>query len=190
MSRPANEKLMCNPDEILAFWYDPAQAACWFDATPALDDVIRARFEPVWAAAAAGQFQDWQHSPEGCLALCIVLDQFPLNMFRGQARSFSTEQQAVAVARQAVARGFDARLPQDRRLFLYLPFMHSENLADQDESVRLFEAAGLAQGAHFARHHRDIIRRFGRFPHRNLPLDRTSTPAEQAYLASPEAFRG
>lgn len=181
---------MTTPDTILEFWYTPPMAEHWFASTPAIDAAIVARFETVWVEAAAGNLKAWQETPEGCLALCIVLDQFPLNMYRRQARSFSTEQQAVAIARQAVKQGFDVLLPRERVAFLYMPLMHSEHLADQDESVRLFTAAGLEHSAHFARHHREIVQRFGRFPHRNEPLGRESTAAELTYLSSEEAFRG
>lgn len=159
-------------------------------STPALDAEIRERFEQIWLAAKSGQLDAWKASAEGCLALCIVLDQFPLNMFRGEARSFSTEQQAVAVTKHAVAQGFDQQLPPERVMFLYMPLMHSEHLADQDESVRLFNAVGLLDNARFAEHHRGIVQRFGRFPHRNAALGRESTPAELEYLNSKEAFKG
>lgn len=178
------------PEDILTFWYTPPMPQHWFASTPAIDADIRARFGTFWEQAAAGEWDHWQATPEGCLALCIVLDQFPLNMFRGEARSFSTEQQAVAVTKHAVARGFDQRLPVERRSFLYMPLMHSEHLGDQDESVRLFEAAGLEANARFAHHHREIVQYFGRFPHRNAALGRESTAAELAYLASKDAFTG
>lgn len=182
--------MQVTPCDILAFWYGSEMAARWFASTPTLDATILARFESVWVQAAAGQFDVWQDTPEGCLALCIVLDQFPLNMFRGQARSFATEQQAVAVTNHAIRRGFDRLLAQNQLTFLYMPLMHSEHLTDQDESVRLFTSAGLEHEARFAGHHREIIRRFGRFPHRNQPLGRESTAAERVYLDSAEAFRG
>lgn len=178
------------PAAILDFWYNPPMSAHWFASTPAIDAAILARYEGLWASAAAGELVAWRDSAEGCLALCIVLDQFPLNMFRGQARSFSTEQQAVAVTKHAVTQGFDALLPKERLMFLYMPLMHSEYLADQDESVRLFDVMGLEANARFARHHREIVRRFGRFPHRNALLGRVSTADELAYLASKEAFTG
>ena len=181
---------MITPDDILDFWYSPPMSEHWFTSTPVIDADIRERFAALWEQAAAGELDAWQVTPEGCLALCIVLDQFPLNMFRGEVRSFSTEQQAVAVSKQAVQRGFDTVLPLERRSFLYMPLMHSEHLADQDESVRLFDAAGLDANAKFARHHRDIVQRFGRFPHRNAVLGRESTADEWAYLASKEAFTG
>lgn len=176
--------------DILNFWYTPPLPEHWFNSTPAIDQAIRERFARTWQQAQAGELEAWQVSPEGCLALCIVLDQFPLNMYRGQALSFSTEQQAVAVTKYAVAQGFDQQLPPDRVMFLYMPLMHSEHLEDQEASVRLFNAAGLVENARFAEHHRSIVQRFGRFPHRNAALGRASTPAELEYLNSKEAFKG
>jgi uncharacterized protein (DUF924 family) len=181
---------MTTPHEILDFWYNPPMSAHWFASTPAIDADILARYGAVWEQAAAGALDAWRDSADGCLALCIVLDQFPLNMLRGQARSFSTEQQAVAVTKHAVSQGFDVLLPKERVMFLYMPLMHSEHLADQDESVCLFAAAGLEANARFAQHHRELVRRFGRFPHRNAALGRVSTADEMAYLNSKEAFTG
>ena len=178
------------PADVIDFWYSPSMAEHWFQSTPAIDQTIRDRFESLWESAAGGELTSWQDSPEGCLALCIVLDQFPLNMFRGESKSFSTEQQAVMVTKEAVAKGLDQQLTPDKRAFLYMPLMHSEDLADQDESVRLFEAAGLTDNLKFARHHRELIRQFGRFPHRNAILGRISSDAEKAYLDSPNAFTG
>ncbi len=179
-----------SPDRIIDFWFSPEVAPCWFDSTPELDRRIREEFESHWRSANRGELDGWAGTPEGALALCILLDQFPLNMFRGLPEAFSTEQQAVRVAKAAVEEGLDRRLPKAHLAFLYMPLMHSEFLADQDLSVSLFEAAGLENNAKFARHHRELIRRFGRFPHRNAILGRASTPEELAYLASPEAFTG
>lgn len=179
-----------SPQDILDFWYSPEMQDRWFASTPALDKTIREKFETLWRTASEGLPETWKETPEGCLALAIVLDQFPLNMFRGKAESFSTEQQAVEVAKHAIGMGFDRCLPAGRRAFLYMPLMHSERLADQDLSVSLFEAARLENHLRFALHHRQLIRRFGRFPHRNRILGRQSTPEELVYLASKEAFLG
>lgn len=176
--------------DILNFWYMPPLPQHWFNSTPAIDAEIRERFESTWLQAKAGELASWQDSADGCLALCIVLDQFPLNMYRGQALSFSTEQQAVAVTKQAIAQGFDQQLPPERVMFLYMPLMHSEHMADQDACVRLFAEVGLLENSRFAEHHRGIVQRFGRFPHRNAALGRESTPAELEYLNSKEAFKG
>lgn len=176
------------PAAILDFWYQPPMSEHWFVSTTDIDEEIRTRFESIWEQTRDGAFSDWKQSAEGCLALCIILDQFPLNMFRGQPTSFSTEQRAVAITKHAVAEGLDQHIPLEKRLFLYLPLMHSENRADQDESVRLFEQAGMDSG--FAHHHRSIVEKYGRFPHRNAILSRESTEEELAYLASDEAFTG
>lgn len=176
--------------EILEFWYTPPMSEHWFGSTPAIDQEIHTHFAAVWEQARAGQLDDWKNSAEGCLALCIILDQFPLNMFRDEVKSFSTEQQAVAITKHAVSQGFDKQLPLERLMFLYMPLMHSEHMADQDESIRLFTEAGLDDNARFAEHHRGIVARFGRFPHRNAILGRESSAEELAYLASDEAFTG
>lgn len=168
-------------NEVLTFWFAEATQPLWFASTPDFDEALRMRFLVTYQAAAAGQLADWEATPEGALALVIVLDQFPLNLFRGRAESFATEAAARAVADRAIARGFDQVVPPIQRQFLYLPFMHSETLADQERSVRLYQQPGLEDSLRFARHHRDLIARFGRFPHRNAPLDRTSTAEEIAY---------
>lgn len=173
---------------LLDFWFSPAMRPRWFASTPALDAEIRERFESLWRRVAAGELDAWADTPQGALALAIVLDQLPLNMYRGEATSFATENQAVTIAKLAIARGHDRELDDDGRLFLYLPLMHSENLDDQERSVELFRAAGM--DTRYPEHHRDIVRRFGRFPHRNASLGRESTPAEREYLASPQAFKG
>ncbi len=178
------------PDDILNFWYSDRMRPRWFASTPELDAEIRAKYEPLWLAAGSGALDGWKASAEGCLALAIVLDQFPLNMFRGEARSFGTEKKAVETSKYAIAHGHDQALPADRVAFLFMPLMHSEDLADQDLSVRLFERAKLADNLRFARHHRELIRRFGRFPHRNAILGRDSSAEEIAYLNSKEAFLG
>ena len=176
--------------KLLDFWYSARVSPRWFASTPALDQEIRVRFEGLWQRAAAAELDAWAETPEGALALAIVLDQLPLNMYRGKPAAFSTEHKAVAVAKRAIARGFDQRLPSDRVQFLYMPLMHSENPDDQDLSVERFRAAGLEANLHFAEHHRGIVRRFGRFPHRNAILGRESSPEELDYLASDAAFKG
>jgi len=179
-----------SPQDILDFWYAPDMRRSWFNSTPELDASIRERFEPLWEAAVRGELDAWRSSPQGCLALAIILDQFPLNMFRGTAKSFSSEGQAIAAAKQAIAQGYDRQIDKAQLAFLYMPLMHSEDLADQDLSVALFAAAGLENNLRFAQHHRDIVRRFGRFPHRNTILGRSSSAEELAYLESKEAFKG
>lgn len=176
--------------ELLAFWFADGMDRQWFRGTQALDERIRTRFEATWRSAAAGELDDWDITADGALALAVLLDQLPLNMFRGQRASFATLDRAICVARGAVGRGLDRQLSRDRVAFLYMPLMHSECLADQDLSVALFSAAGLADNLRFARHHRELVRRFGRFPHRNAVLGRDSGDEERRYLASPQAFTG
>lgn len=177
-------------EAVISFWYSTEMRERWFSSTPALDAEIRDRFDALWRRAAAGELDDWKNRPDSCLALIIVLDQFPLNMFRGQAISFKTERQAIDAAKYAVSQGYDRVIPAERLAFLYMPLMHSEQLADQETSVRLFEAAGLKDNISFAKHHRDIIKTFGRFPHRNAILCRESRQEERDYLASQSAFLG
>ena len=181
---------MANIKDILNFWFAEEMRTKWFASTPQLDATIRDQHERVWEAAMHGELEGWLGSPEGCLALAIVLDQFPLNMFRGTPKSFASEAKSRDVARHAIEQGYDKQIDAGRVAFLYMPFMHSENLADQDLSVQLFAAAGLENNLRFAQHHREIIRRFGRFPHRNAILGRVSTPQELEYLGTKEAFKG
>ncbi|MCU7931699.1 MAG: DUF924 domain-containing protein [Candidatus Thiodiazotropha sp. (ex Codakia rugifera)] len=178
------------PHQIIEFWFSKRVAPLRFNSTPAFDQEVSDNYLPLWQNAENGQLDHWLETKEGCLALVIVLDQFPLHMFRNQAESFSTEQQSRDVAEHAIACGFDAQLPLDQKAFLYLPFMHSESLSDQERSVSLFESAGLNDNLKWAKHHRDLIQRFGRFPHRNTLLGRESSTEELTYLSSKEAFIG
>lgn len=178
------------PEAVLTYWFSDALKPHWFNSTPTIDTQIKQRFESTWQAATRHELDHWCQTAEGCLALVIVLDQFPLNMYRGQEISFSSEAQARNMARYAIKQGFDHQLPKDQLPFLYLPFMHSESLADQSTSLDLFFNAGLDESLTFAQHHYDIIARFGRFPHRNAILGRPSTAEEEAYLQSPEGFQG
>lgn len=169
------------PADVVAFWRD-AGPERWFKKDQAFDDEIRARFLATHEAAAAGQLSAWEATAEGALALLILLDQFPRNMFRGQHRAFATDTLARAITAGALVRGFDAQVPAVMRAFFYLPFEHSEDMADQERGLALYKAAGDADGLKWAELHADIIRRFGRFPHRNAALGRITTPEEQAFL--------
>jgi uncharacterized protein (DUF924 family) len=171
------------PSDILAFW-QAAGRDKWFKKDAGFDADIRARFLATYEAAAAGTLSDWESTAKDALALVIVLDQFPRNMFRGEARTFAADPIARQVADRALARGFDAQVPEAMRGFFYLPFEHSEEMADQERSVALYRAAGDADNLEWAELHADIIRRFGRFPHRNKMLGRTTTAKEQAFLDS------
>ena len=167
--------------DIVSFW-QAASHDRWFKKDPAFDDEIRTRFLATYEAAAAGKLNGWEQTAEGALALLILLDQFPRNMFRGDARTFATDALARAITAGALVRGFDSQVPNEMRAFFYLPFEHSEDLADQERGLALYKAAGDADGLKWAEIHADIIRRFGRFPHRNAVLGRATTPEEQAFL--------
>jgi len=169
--------------DVVAFWRE-AGPERWFNKDAAFDAEIRRRFLATYEVAAAGQLTAWEATAEGTLALLILLDQFPRNMFRGSARAFAADPLARAIAAGALIRGFDAQVPANMRTFFYLPFEHSEDMADQERCIALYKAAGDAENLKWAELHADIIRRFGRFPHRNEVLGRASTPEEQAFLAS------
>ncbi|HWK94180.1 MAG TPA: DUF924 family protein [Pseudolabrys sp.] len=175
--------------DVVSFWRDAGEEA-WFKKDDAFDARIRERFLPTYEAAADGKLSSWEEHAEGALALLILLDQFPRNMFRGDARMFETDPMALAIAAGALVRGFDAEMPRDLRLFFYLPFEHSESLKDQERSVALFKAHGDAALIKWADLHADIIRKFGRFPHRNAVLGRATTPDEQAFLDDEASFKG
>ncbi|HEY6259043.1 MAG TPA: DUF924 family protein [Xanthobacteraceae bacterium] len=170
-----------SPQDVLTFWR-AAGPPKWFGKDAGFDREIEARFLASHEAAAAGRLSDWEATPEGALALLILLDQFPRNMFRGSARAFATDPLARAVAERAVARGFHLRVGSSERMFFALPFEHSENLADQERSLALSRQFGDGTADKYAEIHAGIIRRFGRFPHRNAVLGRATTAEEQAFL--------
>jgi uncharacterized protein (DUF924 family) len=172
---------MLTPTEILAFWREAGHDR-WYKKDDAFDAEVRRRYLGLWHEAAAGGLSTWEASDDGALALTIVLDQFPRNMFRGDARTHASDTMAREVAGRAIARGADANIDPALLEFLYMPFMHSENLSDQLRCVELFRKAGNAENLGYAERHADIIRRFGRFPHRNRLLGRATTPEEQAFL--------
>jgi len=169
--------------DIVSFWRD-AGPERWFEQDEEFDRTIRSRFLAVHEAAARGELAGWENSAEGALALVIVLDQFSRNMFRDSARAFAADASARAVADRALARGFDQATDATMRPFFYLPFMHSELLADQDRCLGLHAVLGDPELSRYAALHRDIIARFGRFPHRNAVLGRDTTTAEQEFLDS------
>jgi uncharacterized protein (DUF924 family) len=170
-----------NPAGILAFWREAGRDA-WYERNDAFDAEVRRRFLALWQKAVAGELSLWEATDEGALALVIVLDQFPRNMFRGTSQAFTSDALARDVARRAIARGADQRIDPVLLEFLYLPFMHSEHLPDQLHCVALFQNTENAENLKYAREHADIIRRFGRFPYRNRLLDRDTTEDEQAFL--------
>ena len=168
------------PTEVLAFWRAAAPDK-WFEKDKTFDAEIALRFSGLWQAGRDGTLAPWEETPEGALALVIVLDQFPRNMFRGHRRAYETDGAARSVADRAIGRGFDRRIPHPERQFFYLPLMHSENLVDQERCVEL--ARGYDdEFMTYAVQHADVIRRFGRFPHRNATLGRATRPQEQAFL--------
>lgn len=190
---------MGRAEEILRFWFgDPEdpdgeygqQRKVWFKKDPGFDDRIRRCFLTDYEQAAAGELVTWRHEPRPCLALVILLDQFPRNLFRGDARSFASDRAARDTAYYALAQGYDQQVLPVERIFFYLPLEHSENLADQDRSVELVRSL---QATHpefepsldYALRHRDVIQRFGRFPHRNKILGRETTSEEAEFLQRP-----
>jgi uncharacterized protein (DUF924 family) len=167
--------------EVLSFWFGQDRKR-WFEKNPALDEEIRSRFLAWYEAGAAGGLEAWKSEPRACLALVILLDQFPRNMFRGTARAFASDDRARDCARTILEKGWDKAMTPGEQTFAYLPFEHSESIADQELSVRLFEGN---ENFEWARKHWEIIRRFGRFPHRNAALGRASTPEEIEFLKQP-----
>ncbi len=191
-------------EAVIDFWFGPldahgradqAQARRWFMKDEAFDQEIRLRFAALHDEVARGHHDDWLATPSGRLAYLIVLDQFSRNMFRGSARMFAADAKALAAAVDGIERGMDRRVFHDGRTFFHTPLMHAEDLAMQDRCASLFASwrdevtdelrKGVAEGLKYAEMHRDIIRRFGRFPHRNAVLGRTSTPDELAFLQQP-----
>ncbi len=190
---------MTTAESILNFWFgdpgDPTsdygqQRNVWFRKDPVFDQSIRDRFLSAYQDAASGQLQHWRTEPRSCLALIVLLDQFPRNLFRGTAQAFATDDQALTTAQFAIAQGYDQHLHPVEQVFIYLPFEHSENLDHQTEAVRLFQQLvatepELASTLDYAIRHHDVIAQFGRFPHRNAALGRSTTPAEAAFLQQP-----
>ncbi|MGV6808317.1 MAG: DUF924 family protein, partial [bacterium] len=166
---------MTTATDIIEYWYASDMQAHWFASTPDLDQAIKKRYESLWESAAAGELDHWKKTAQGCLALIIILDQFPLNMFRGQAKSFATERKAIETTYHAIKQKFDQQLEKDKLAFLLMPLMHSEKWEDQALSVKLYKQYQLTENIQFAEHHQAIIKTYGRFPHRNAILGRTST---------------
>jgi uncharacterized protein (DUF924 family) len=174
-----NEVCDIAPADILSFWRQVGPER-WYERDDALDAEVRSRFLELWQEAAAGKLSSWEATDDGALALAIVLDQFPRNMFRDDIRTCSSDALAREVTDRAIARGADLRVDPALQEFLYMPLMHSEHLTDQLRCIELFR--GNADQLRYAEGHADIIRRFGRFPHRNRILGRATTPEEQAFL--------
>ena len=174
--------------EILEFWFAPGRDENWFEKSAEFDIAVRTALLPHYEPAASGAYDDWLDTPRGCLALAILLDQVPRNVFRDDPRAFATDEKARQVVCHAVAQGLDAQLSQTERLFLYMPLEHSESLADQDRCVELVAKLDADPSwLDYAERHRQIIARFGRFPHRNRVLNRRSTESEEAFLCEPDS---
>ena len=187
---------MITPGEILGFWFGLEDEEgygefreAWFTKDPAFDREVRDRFEEAYEEAAAGRLDHWKEEARSCLALIILLDQLPRNMFRGDPKTYATDDKALEAARHAVEHAYDRELPPYGRLFLYLPFEHSEDLEDQRLSVELFRGLSAEMGSKdllgYAVRHLEIVERFGRFPHRNEILGRATTPEEAEFLREP-----
>lgn len=187
---------MSQAKPILEFWFghpdEPSYGKprkTWFNKTPEFDEQLRTRFGTDYQKAAAGHLDDWIDLPKTCLALILLLDQFPRSIFRGTTEAFATDWEALSAAQQAIALGYDRHFLPVQRWFVYLPFEHSENLDHQHQSVKLFQQLShdpeSAEAIEYAYRHLEIIERFGRFPHRNAILGRISTPEEIEFLQQP-----
>lgn len=176
---------MPHPEDILQFWLNEVGPKGWYSGGDELDQKIRVRFDDLWQRAHNGALHEWLTKPHNALGYIILTDQFPRNMFRGEARAFSTDPMARAAAKQALERGFDMRVPEPERQFFYMPLMHSECLTDQDRCVRLMHTRMPETGANnlvHAKAHRKVIRKFGRFPFRNAALSRCDSAEEVEFL--------
>lgn len=180
-------------DKVLDFWFNETDRENWFDRSDAFDLVIRDRFADAIETARSGGFSGWRDMPQGCLAVIILIDQFSRNIYRESPLAWSADDVSLSYTRHALAQNFDAELGFDERTFLYMPLMHSETLADQDECVALFRRLAVDRGdaddvsLDFAIRHRDIVARFGRFPHRNETLGRESSAEELEFLKEPDS---
>jgi uncharacterized protein (DUF924 family) len=173
--------------EVLRFWFGALTPKQWFAKDAALDEEIRNRFGRLYERVAHEPVGHWLDSPEGALAAVLVLDQFPRNIYRDDARAFASDAMALDIARRAITLGHDKRLDAKQRKFLYMPFMHAESAAAQTRALELFESLGEAESIAYAKLHKAIVDRFGRFPHRNAVLGRASTPAEEDFLRQPNS---
>ncbi len=177
---------MVGPEQVLQFWLDEIGPKGWYDTDPALDAKIQEKFGETWEGACQGKYSMWLTYPSGALSYIILTDQFSRNMFRGTGRAFASDKIALAAAKSAIDKGWDMRIDEPARQFFYLPLMHSENLCDQDRCVRLMcERMPETREGNLlhARAHREVIRKFGRFPYRNDALNRAGTAVENAYIA-------
>ncbi|MGE0786136.1 MAG: DUF924 family protein [Sandaracinaceae bacterium] len=181
MADLTDDEIRAAQHDVLAFWFDELTPKDWFTKNPELDARIRERFGSVHAAATKAELSSWRDTPEGRLAEIIVLDQLSRNIFRDRPEAFASDPLALALAQEAIRGGFDRQLPEERRGFLYMPYMHSESRRVHETALTLFSGEGLE----YERKHKAIIDRFGRYPHRNAVLGRPSTPEELAFLSEP-----
>jgi uncharacterized protein (DUF924 family) len=171
--------------DVIHFWFTEIEMENWWQKNAEFDDLIARRFASVHHEASLGLLSKWRETPEGALAEIIVLDQFSRNMFRNKPEAFAQDSLALVLTQEAVRRGLDQLVPTRQRAFFYLPFEHSEADSMQEESLKLFSTLGDTTALDFAKQHKAIIDRFGRFPHRNAILGRKSTEAEQEFLREP-----
>lgn len=177
---------MTRREQVLDFWFDQANKRYWFEKSDDFDAAVEARLKPLYEQARNGELHAWADSPKGALALCILLDQVPRNLFRNSAKAYASDDQARGLSHQAIERGFDQALGEEERLFLYLPLEHSEDLEDQNLCCQLMATLeSNPEWLGYAEKHRDIVQRFGRFPHRNAALGRSSSEEEAAFLKEP-----
>lgn len=185
MTAPSRAEAPAHAADVLRFWFEEIQPAQWWKADPAFDEQIRQRFGALHAQAAQGGCSVWRASPEGCLAEVIVLDQFSRNLHRGTSGAFACDALALSLAQQAVAKGWDLRLPFERRAFLYMPYMHSESRVVHERAEALFRERAPQANFQAELKHKAIVDRFGRYPHRNAVLGRASTAEEIEFLKQP-----
>lgn len=178
------------PDDVLSFWFSEKVKPLWFKQDPEFDQEISQRFFDAYQLASAGKLDNWHQNPGSILALIILLDQFPRNMFRHNAQAFATDRQAVELTQYALAKNYEQELSTEKKVFLYMPLMHSEDFEHQTRSVELFQQLGKENNLKFAIKHQEIVARFGRFPHRNNILGRESTSAEKEFLTQPGSTFG
>lgn len=173
--------------EVLDFWFSDIEPKQWFQKDTNFDNKIITRFGKLHRQAVQGELSSWRYSAKSALAEIILLDQFSRNIYRDQPESFAADPMALALAQVAISKGFDQELTQTERSFLYMPFMHSESAVIHEEAVNLYRDLGIVNNLDFELKHKKIVDRFGRYPHRNAILGRTSTPEELAFLAGPNS---
>lgn len=171
--------------DVLDFWFKELSPQNWWEKNASLDNTIAERFKSTLKAVQENRLSSWRKTPEGSLAEIIVLDQFSRNIYRNQKKAFANDAQALLLAKEAIAKGYDKKLSFIERKFMYMPFMHSESLAEHKTAIELFSIPGLEESLEYEKQHQAIIERFGRYPHRNAILGRKSTDEEIKFLKQP-----